>query len=84
MRNATKVPNNVKNSPPKDKMFPSSPMDDIERGKLHWHISFRNFALNKQLVFKSQGFFIVWGLFGFFFLFDLRFTQAADYVSTLT
>ncbi|XP_069637087.1 ELL-associated factor 2 isoform X2 [Haliaeetus albicilla] len=31
MRNATKVPNNVKNSPPKEKMFPSSPMDDIER-----------------------------------------------------
>ncbi|XP_010220307.1 PREDICTED: ELL-associated factor 2 [Tinamus guttatus] len=33
MRNATKIPNNVKNSPPKEKMFPSSPMDDIERGK---------------------------------------------------
>ncbi|KGL82329.1 ELL-associated factor 2, partial [Tinamus guttatus] len=31
MRNATKIPNNVKNSPPKEKMFPSSPMDDIER-----------------------------------------------------
>uniref|UniRef100_A0A6G1RUK3 ELL associated factor 2 n=1 Tax=Hypotaenidia okinawae TaxID=2861861 RepID=A0A6G1RUK3_9GRUI len=31
MRNATKVPNNVKSSPPKEKMFPSSPMDDIER-----------------------------------------------------
>ncbi|NXD64228.1 EAF2 factor, partial [Eolophus roseicapillus] len=31
MRNAAKVPNNIKNSPPKEKMFPSSPMDDIER-----------------------------------------------------
>lgn len=35
IRNSTKTPNNIKNSPPKDKMFPSSPMDDIERGKLH-------------------------------------------------
>ncbi|XP_019409893.1 PREDICTED: ELL-associated factor 2 [Crocodylus porosus] len=31
MRNASKTPNNVKNSPPKEKMSPSSPMDDIER-----------------------------------------------------
>uniref|UniRef100_K7FD19 ELL associated factor 2 n=2 Tax=Pelodiscus sinensis TaxID=13735 RepID=K7FD19_PELSI len=31
MRNANKTPNNVKNSPPKEKMSPSSPMDDIER-----------------------------------------------------
>ncbi|XP_025937967.1 ELL-associated factor 2 isoform X2 [Apteryx mantelli] len=31
MRNAAKIPNNVKNSPPKEKIFPSSPMDDIER-----------------------------------------------------
>ncbi|NXC44194.1 EAF2 factor, partial [Penelope pileata] len=31
IRNATKIPNNIKNSPPKEKMFPSSPMDDIER-----------------------------------------------------
>ncbi|XP_006028110.1 ELL-associated factor 2 [Alligator sinensis] len=30
MRNANKTPN-VKNSPPKEKMSPSSPMDDIER-----------------------------------------------------
>lgn len=52
MRNATKVPNNVKSSPSKEKTFPSSPMDDIERGKLHWHTSFRNFAVKKQLVFK--------------------------------
>ncbi|NXA46704.1 EAF2 factor, partial [Nothocercus julius] len=33
MRNATKIPNNVKNSPPKERMFPSSPMDDIERAE---------------------------------------------------
>lgn len=31
IRNSSKTPNNIKNSPPKDKMFPSSPMDDIER-----------------------------------------------------
>ncbi|OXB81615.1 UNVERIFIED_CONTAM: hypothetical protein H355_008777 [Colinus virginianus] len=31
IRNSAKTPNNIKNSPPKDKMFPSSPMDDIER-----------------------------------------------------
>lgn len=59
MRNATKIPNNVKNSPPKEKMFPSSPMDDIERGKVHWCESFGKFALNWQLLFKSQGFLFV-------------------------
>ncbi|XP_062974728.1 ELL-associated factor 2 [Elgaria multicarinata webbii] len=31
MRNASKVPNSVKFSPPKEKMSPPSPMDDIER-----------------------------------------------------
>uniref|UniRef100_A0A8D0HEQ3 ELL associated factor 2 n=1 Tax=Sphenodon punctatus TaxID=8508 RepID=A0A8D0HEQ3_SPHPU len=31
MRNANKTPNSVKSSPPKEKMPPSSPMDDIER-----------------------------------------------------
>lgn len=65
MRNATKIPNNIKNSPSKEKTFPPSPMDDIERGKLHWYISFRNFAVNKKLVFKS---FFVCGLFLFCFV----------------
>uniref|UniRef100_F6Q735 ELL associated factor 2 n=1 Tax=Monodelphis domestica TaxID=13616 RepID=F6Q735_MONDO len=31
MRNAVKTPNNVKHFPPKEKMSPESPMDDIER-----------------------------------------------------
>ncbi|XP_072469966.1 ELL-associated factor 2 isoform X1 [Notamacropus eugenii] len=31
MRNAVKTSNNVKHSPPKEKMSPESPMDDIER-----------------------------------------------------
>ncbi|XP_056668310.1 ELL-associated factor 2-like [Monodelphis domestica] len=31
MRNAVKTPNNVKHSPPKEKMSPESPMGDIER-----------------------------------------------------
>ncbi|XP_043846351.1 ELL-associated factor 2 [Dromiciops gliroides] len=31
MRNAVKISNNVKQSPPKEKMSPESPMDDIER-----------------------------------------------------
>lgn len=68
MRNATKVPNNVKNSPTKEKTFPSSPMDDIERGKLHWHTSFRNFAVDKQLVFKR--FLHVWVVLFCFVLFE--------------
>ncbi|KAM9032157.1 ELL-associated factor 2 isoform 2-T3 [Sarcophilus harrisii] len=31
MRNAVKTSNNMKHSPPKEKMSPESPMDDIER-----------------------------------------------------
>lgn len=34
MWNLTRTPNLVKDSPSEDKMSPTSPMDDIERGKI--------------------------------------------------
>lgn len=67
-------------------------MDDIERGKLHRHESFGNFALNQQLLSKSQGFLFV-GFVGcgdflvcvyFILFFYLRFTLEADYGKLFT